>query len=69
MPQHEEKSCPRCGKMFECKMGTITECQCFAVALTKAEQAYLWEAGWKDCLCADCLRVHKEKVNLKESGT
>lgn len=56
MPQHEEKICPRCQKNFECKVGNITECQCFGIQVSEALQAFLLNKGYEDCLCADCLR-------------
>ena len=54
MCQHEEKKCPRCGASFECKVGNITECQCYGVTFTIEERAYL-ESKYEDCLCRGCL--------------
>jgi hypothetical protein len=52
---HETKQCPRCGKSFECKAGSITICQCFAVHLTPEESDAI-KKQYEDCLCVDCLR-------------
>ena len=51
---HEEKHCQRCGKSFECKAGTITQCQCAAIQLSVAERAFI-EKQYEDCLCIGCL--------------
>lgn len=55
MPNHEDKICPACGNVFECKLGSITICHCFSVQLSKAENQYLQER-YKDCLCNECLQ-------------
>ena len=55
MPSHEQKECPRCRTLFECKSGSIALCQCQAVELRPALLDYI--AGrYDDCLCAACLR-------------
>ena len=54
MCKHEEKQCPRCGVSFECKPGTITQCQCFGISFTHAEKAQIEEV-YTDCLCRNCL--------------
>jgi len=63
MPLHEEKSCPRCNKPFECKAGDITQCQCYGIQLSVEERAFV-EARYKDCLCADCLLQLKNRYLL-----
>jgi nicotinate-nucleotide--dimethylbenzimidazole phosphoribosyltransferase len=55
MASHETKKCERCGAFFECKVGNIPECQCYAVQLTEYEKAYIAEKQYSDCLCAACL--------------
>lgn len=64
---HETKSCQRCATVFECKPGSITQCQCFEVQLTAEQRAYL-EQKYNDCLCRKCLvqlqgefELYKEK--------
>lgn len=54
MCKHEEKYCPRCRAPFECKVGDIAQCQCYGVALTLEEKAFM-EERYEDCLCRNCL--------------
>ncbi|WP_089761793.1 cysteine-rich CWC family protein [Chitinophaga terrae (ex Kim and Jung 2007)] len=58
MPCHETITCPRCGRPFECRVGTILQCQCQEVVLSEAETAYIRQQ-YNGCLCADCLRDMK----------
>jgi flavin reductase (DIM6/NTAB) family NADH-FMN oxidoreductase RutF len=51
---HEAKYCPRCTKTFECKVGNITQCQCYGVALSAVERAYI-DSRFTDCVCRNCL--------------
>lgn len=51
---HEEKHCQRCRKTFECKSGSIMQCQCSTIRLTTAERAFI-EKKYEDCLCIGCL--------------
>lgn len=51
---HEEKNCPRCQKLFECKVCTILNCQCTTVTLNEEEQDYMINK-YDDCLCATCM--------------
>ena len=53
-----KKTCPRCGKTFECVHSV--DCWCVKVKLTDATKAYL-KANYSDCLCKDCL----EEINGK----
>ncbi|MEM6262472.1 MAG: cysteine-rich CWC family protein [Bacteroidota bacterium] len=65
MPKHEEKHCPRCGTLFECKVGSILLCQCTTVTLNEAEREYLREK-FDDCLCANCMRELKEEYQAQQ---
>lgn len=66
MCKHEEKCCPRCKVAFECKAGSIMQCQCMATQLSVEERAYI-EAKYDDCLCIDCLRdLQKKYAHFKE---
>jgi len=56
MAKHEEKFCPRCNRLFECKVGTILNCQCFSVRLNEKERDYL-ESIYDDCLCSSCMKA------------
>jgi iron complex transport system substrate-binding protein len=37
MCMHEHKICPRCSGLFECKVGSITKCQCYEIQLSIEE--------------------------------
>jgi Cysteine-rich CWC len=63
MCQHEQKKCPRCNASFECKVGNITECQCYGVIFTMEERAFL-ESKYEDCLCRTCLLELKDRYLL-----
>jgi hypothetical protein len=54
MCSHEIKVCQRCNAGFECKPGSVTQCQCFEVPLPAEQRAYL-EQYYNDCLCKKCL--------------
>ena len=54
-----KKTCPRCGKEFECVHSV--DCWCVKVKLTDTTKAYLKE-HYNDCLCKDCL----EEINGKQ---
>ncbi|MDC6361729.1 MULTISPECIES: cysteine-rich CWC family protein [Flavobacteriaceae] len=65
MAYHEEKNCPRCNTRFECKVGSISLCQCATVKLDKEEYEYI-NLKYDDCLCARCMKTLKmEHRNLK----
>ena len=63
MSLHETRSCPRCSQAFECKPGSITQCQCFGLQLTLEQRAYL-EERYADCLCSACLRALQAEFEL-----
>jgi hypothetical protein len=66
MNKHETKNCPRCSQTFECKAGSIVQCQCNAISLTVEESAFIG-AKYEDCLCISFLRDLQEKyVEFKE---
>jgi hypothetical protein len=68
MCKHEEKYCPRCHAVFECKVGSILLCQCTTVSLKEKERDYMREK-YDDCLCASCLKkVRTEYHNNKLKG-
>ncbi len=56
--KHEMKTCPRCLAVFECKVGDITKCQCFAVQLNDAGRELIART-YSDCLCAACMALVK----------
>lgn len=55
MPSHEQKQCPRCQHLFECKSGSILLCQCQTVYLTDEHLEHI-HMQYHDCLCARCLK-------------
>jgi len=60
MCRHETRTCPRCSHLFECKLGSITECQCYAVNLTDEERLFI-EDRYSDCLCRNRLLELKNR--------
>lgn len=65
--KHEIKICTICQQKFECKVGNITECQCFTIQLSLEEMNLIEQAGYTDCLCIGCLRSLKEKISLNKA--
>ena len=63
MPNHENKTCPRCSRYFECKVGDIGHCQCSGFVLSASEMAFI-EERYNDCLCGDCLKELQNKHTL-----
>jgi hypothetical protein len=63
MCKHEEKSCPRCGVKFECKVGDITNCQCYGIQLNVEEEAFV-ASQYNECLCRNCLLQLKQRYTL-----
>ena len=61
MQKHDPKTCPRCGRAFECKPADVPNCQCGTVELDNATRTVLAER-YRDCLCADCLRAVKQEI-------
>ncbi|TGM91497.1 hypothetical protein EHR02_01315 [Leptospira levettii] len=64
--KHEEKICPNCLRIFECKVGSIQLCQCTKVQLTKEVTEYL-ATQYVDCLCFQCMETlaFEYRVNQK----
>lgn len=61
--KHEQKQCPRCHAIFECKAGTITNCQCYGIELN-AKQEGLIRSKYDDCVCRNCLLELKQPLQL-----
>ena len=68
MSKHEDKFCPRCGILFECKVGTITQCQCSGILINTEEQQHIFKQ-YIDCLCFKCIVALKLEYNTAESTT
>ncbi|MEJ2360134.1 MAG: cysteine-rich CWC family protein [Gammaproteobacteria bacterium] len=68
MRKHEQKRCPRCQALFECKSGSILLCHCQTVFLESEHLDYVSER-YTDCLCAACLKaVRMESDNERLTG-
>jgi hypothetical protein len=67
MPNHETKKCPRCSRSFECKVGSIAECQCSRLQLTYEERTFI-EEKFVDCLCAQCLETLQFQAKLHRNN-
>ena len=66
MCRHEEKKCPRCNQAFECKAGSITQCQCSSINLSAGERAFIG-SKYDDCLCVGCLfQLREEYLRFTE---
>lgn len=63
MRKHETIHCGRCNTVFECKPGSINQCQCSAIQLTAEEKVYI-ETRYEDCLCINCLKALRQEHAL-----
>ncbi len=59
--KHETKSCPRCGELFECKVGDVLNCQCSQAEVCKETHHFLAQTQY-DCLCQGCLSEINQMV-------
>lgn len=57
--KYEIKKCPRCGSKFECKVGNITQCECFTIKLSRCEINFI-KNFYEDCICVNCLKKMKQ---------
>lgn len=64
MCRHEDKYCPRCNRLFECKLGNILQCQCFGISFTDAEKERIGKT-YTDCLCRQCLLDIKNELLMQ----
>ena len=55
MAENQDKKCARCGGMFQCKAGSIEECDCTRLQLHQ-KTIELIQQQFNDCLCFDCLK-------------
>lgn len=60
MCKHENKNCPKCNAIFECKAGNITQCQCYPIKFSEAQRAYA-EEKFDNCLCNNCLLLLRDE--------
>lgn len=68
MPAHEKKRCPVCQSEFECKLGSILQCQCQDVYLTPEHLEFI-TSQYDDCLCASCLRKLRAQYDNPHAST
>ena len=52
--KHELKTCPRCGRVFECRLNDPVHCDCARLQLS-AETLSAIRERFQDCLCRACL--------------
>ncbi|PJZ84309.1 hypothetical protein CH366_15920 [Leptospira harrisiae] len=64
--KHEEKICPHCLRIFECKVGSISLCQCNKVTLSLEEREYL-ATQYSDCLCYQCMETLTFEFKMNKS--
>ncbi|TGK87704.1 hypothetical protein EHQ24_00345 [Leptospira noumeaensis] len=64
--KHDEKLCPNCNRSFECKVGSISLCQCTKVYLSREERDYL-AAQYSDCLCYQCMETLAFEYRITKS--
>lgn len=64
MSEHEQVTCPRCNKLFECKVGSISLCQCTTVSLTVDESQYIFDS-YDACICKSCMLEVKKEYSTK----
>ncbi len=64
MSKYENKICPRCKQIFECKVGNITQCHCYGINLGEEENQII-EKIYNDCLCNNCLLDLKNEFALQ----
>ena len=66
MCKHEQKNCPRCNALFECKTGDITHCQCSSIQLNEAESTFI-ASHFTDCLCSACMKTMKSEYSMLQT--
>lgn len=65
MLRHEDKYCPRCGNLFECKVGDIANCQCNSIKIPEATRDFILTTSYNDCLCCKCMAEIDQMVQFK----
>ncbi|MFK7823456.1 MAG: cysteine-rich CWC family protein [Oligoflexales bacterium] len=54
--KYQPEPCPLCNRLFVCKVGNISQCQCAQADLTKEVIRFL-EVEFDNCLCISCLKL------------
>lgn len=65
VPKHEVNQCPRCTTEFECKTGSVLQCQCQLLTINAQQLGYI-VSKYDDCLCVNCLRELRSEFNKQE---
>lgn len=64
-----EKSCQRCGALFQCRADDIKSCACYGIVLSPEQSKSIAET-YNDCLCPDCLglltKTQTMNISLEE---
>ncbi|MBC7866623.1 MAG: cysteine-rich CWC family protein [Gloeobacteraceae cyanobacterium ES-bin-316] len=61
--KHELKTCPRCKQSFECKVGDVINCQCYAIAVPWQVYDHISQK-YDECICAECLQELNQPQQL-----
>ncbi len=65
--KHEQKNCPICHQLFECKVDNILNCQCYGITLGDAAKSWI-DTQFSDCLCKNCLiKIDSQFVEQNET--
>ncbi|PQA59289.1 cysteine-rich CWC family protein [Siphonobacter curvatus] len=66
MSKHAIEGCPRCGRLFTCKLNASLKCDCMNVALTPNEMQYIRDISVMEydgsCLCMHCLEELRQET-------
>ena len=60
--KHEQKICPHCKNLFDCKVSNIAHCGCTAIAVSAVTRNYIAN-HFEDCLCSNCLKYFEKQLN------
>lgn len=60
--KHEQKICPHCKNLFDCKVSNIAHCGCTAIAVSLVIRNYI-STHFEDCLCGNCLQHFEKMLN------
>src|SRR5690606_3900402 len=63
MAEHAVSLCPRCGSNMICKVGNITQCDCFTVQVSAETREFLSKTDFA-CVCVNCLNDLELKQQL-----
>ncbi len=59
-----DKTCPLCGELNDCKAGTNEKCWCFDTPVPKALLKLIpLENRGKSCVCKNCVEIFNNSIN------